>query len=108
MRFQRDGVTISYSDEGRGLPVVLLHGFGNDRWLFRPQVAALASRYRLIVPDLRGFGESSDTDGAAVSMDEYAQDVVALLDHLGICSAVVGGISLGGYVSLALVLSHPE
>lgn len=108
MRAQRDGIAIEYSDQGRGLPVVLLHGFANGSALWQPQIDALAGRYRLIAPDLRGFGGSSTTDGRAVSMDEYADDVAMLLDQAGIARAVVGGISLGGYVALAFALRHPQ
>ncbi|HEX6632997.1 MAG TPA: alpha/beta fold hydrolase [Usitatibacter sp.] len=99
---------LSYSELGHGLPVVLLHGFANDRSLWREQVQALASRHRIVGPDLRGFGRSPDTDGAPVSMDAYADDVREMLDALGIARAVIGGISLGGYVSLAFALRHPE
>lgn len=99
---------LSYSELGHGLPVVLLHGFANDRSLWREQVQALANRHRIIGPDLRGFGRSPDTDGAPVSMDAYADDVLELLDALGIARAVIGGISLGGYVSLAFALRHPQ
>jgi pimeloyl-ACP methyl ester carboxylesterase len=98
---------IHYSDSGAGLPVVLIHAFANDGRLWQPQIDALAGRFRLITPDLRGFGGSKPTDGRAVSMDEYADDVVAVLDHLRIGEAVVGGISLGGYVALSLALRHP-
>ncbi len=108
MRAQRDGIAIEYTDQGRGLPVVLLHGFANGRTLWQPQLDALAGRYRLIAPDLRGFGGSSATDGRAVSMDEYADDIAMLLDQIGIARAVVGGISLGGYVALAFALRHPQ
>jgi 3-oxoadipate enol-lactonase len=108
MRYVRGGIALDYSDEGQGVPLVLIHGFANDRTLWQPQVDALRARYRVIAPSLRGFGESSDTDGSPVSMDAYAQDVVGLLEHLGIDAAVVGGISLGGYVALAMAVSHPR
>lgn len=108
MRATRGGTAIEYADHGRGLPVVLIHGFANDHTLWQPQVDALATRYRLILPDLRGFGGSSATDGSPVSMDEHADDIAMLLDHLGLRSAVVGGISLGGYVALAFALRHHE
>ena len=101
-------MALDYSDDGHGLPLVLIHGFANDRTLWQPQIEALRPRYRVIAPSLRGFGDSSDTDGGPVSMDTYAQDVVHLLDHLGVASAVVGGISLGGYVALAMALNHRE
>jgi pimeloyl-ACP methyl ester carboxylesterase len=107
MQFQRGDRSIDYSDDGEGLPVVLLHAFANDRTLWAPQIAAFRERYRVIAPTLRGFFGSSPVDGQAVSMDTYADDVVALLDHLAIGRAVIGGISLGGYVALSLALRHP-
>lgn len=98
---------IDYSDSGNGLPVVLIHAFPQDRTLWRPQIDALCSRYRIVAPTLRGFAGSGPVDGKAVSMDTYADDVVALLDQLEIAKAVIGGLSLGGYVALSLVLRHP-
>lgn len=98
---------IHHSDSGTGLPLVLIHAFANDGALWKPQIEGLAGRYRIIAPDLRGFGGSMATDGGAVSMDRYADDVVALLDHLNIERAVVGGISLGGYVALSYALRFP-
>ena len=99
---------LDYADEGSGQAVVLLHAFATDREMWAPQVQALSGRYRLIVPSLRGFGGSSPTDEAAVSMERYADDVLALMNHLGLARVVVGGISLGGYVALALALRNPE
>jgi 2-methylcitrate dehydratase PrpD/pimeloyl-ACP methyl ester carboxylesterase len=98
---------IHYGDYGSGPPVVLIHAFANDGALWKPQVENLGARFRIITPDLRGFGASMPTDGRAVSMDEYADDVVAVLDHLGIERAAIGGISLGGYVALSIALRHP-
>jgi len=74
--------------------------------MFEPQWSALAQRARFIVPDLRGFGGSSVPEGPS-EMGAMADDVLALLDHLGIGSAVVGGVSMGGYVSLALLRNDP-
>jgi 3-oxoadipate enol-lactonase len=108
MQLKSGDLVIDYSDDGAGLPVVLVHAFANDRMLWTPQIAALRGRYRIIAPDLRGFGGSSRVDGQAVSMDQYADDVVTLLDHLKIERAVVGGISLGGYVALSLAIRHPR
>lgn len=106
MRMQVGAARVEYTDEGAGLPLVLLHAFATDRELWAPQVRALAGRCRVVVPDLRGHGGSSPTDGAPVSMDDYADDVRALVDHLGLGRVVVGGISLGGYVALAFALRH--
>ena len=101
------GIEIGYEDEGQGETVVLLHGFPFNRSMWRGQVAALAGRFRLVTPDLRGFGESSVADGPA-TMEEMAADVAALLDELGVERAAVGGLSMGGYVTLAFCRRFPE
>ena len=99
---------LAYSDHGAGPAVVLLHGFPLSRTMWDAQVRALSPTHRVIVPDLRGHGESPAPDGA-YSMDRMADDVAGLLDGLGIPGpVVVGGLSMGGYVALALALNHPE
>jgi 3-oxoadipate enol-lactonase len=103
---QLPGFQMGFDDQGDGLPIVFLHGFPHDRTLWAAQRVALAPHARCIVPDLRGFGHSS-THGP-FSMDQYADDVVALLDWLGIGSAVVCGLSMGGYVAMALWRRHPD
>jgi pimeloyl-ACP methyl ester carboxylesterase len=100
------GRRLHYLDEGSGPPVLLLHGFPLNASMFRPQLGALADRYRFIVPDLRGFGRSEPGQGPT-QMTTFAQDAVAILDHLGIEAAVVGGVSMGGYIALALLELHP-
>ena len=97
---------IHCTDTGTGTPVILIHAFANDGALWKPQIEALGGAYRIVAPDLRGFGRSMATDGSPVSMDRYADDVIELMDHLGIGRAVVGGISLGGYVALSMALRH--
>jgi 3-oxoadipate enol-lactonase len=99
-------IKVGFDDHGEGLPVVFLHGFPHDRTLWTQQRIALSSRVRCLTPDLRGFGESS-TRGP-YSMDQYADDVVALLDWLEIDDAVVCGLSMGGYVAMALWRRHPD
>jgi pimeloyl-ACP methyl ester carboxylesterase len=101
------GLRLHFRDVGSRLPVVLLHAFPLLGEMFEPQWSALASRARFIVPDLRGFGGSSAGDGPS-EMGAMADDVLALLDHLGIDAAVVGGVSMGGYVSLALLRNDPS
>lgn len=103
---QLAGFQMGFDDQGDGLPIVFLHGFPHDRTLWTAQRVALAPHARCIVPDLRGFGHSS-THGP-FSMDQYADDVIALLDWLGIESAVICGLSMGGYVSMALWRRHPD
>jgi pimeloyl-ACP methyl ester carboxylesterase len=96
------GLEMAYEDAGRGVPVVLLHGFPFDRSLWRDQIEVLAATHRVVAPDLRGFGETSAPAGdAAVTMEEMARDVAALMDELKIERAILGGLSMGGYVALA-------
>ena len=85
---------------------MLLHAFPLPGDMFEPQWTALSGRARLIVPDLRGFG-GSDTAPSPSEMGAMADDVLGLLDHLGVESAVVGGVSMGGYASLALLRNDP-
>jgi pimeloyl-ACP methyl ester carboxylesterase len=98
---------LAYADVGEGLPVVLLHAFPLNGRAFGRQVDALARDFRLIIPDLPGFGESDPLDGAP-SLTAFAGEVLALLDHLELPSAVVGGVSMGGYTSLALLRADPS
>lgn len=95
---------LAYDECGTGLPVVLLHSFPHDRTLWAPQLGAFVDVCRFIAPDLRGFGESCVEP--PYTMDRYADDVVALLDKLGVERAVVGGLSMGGYVAFAIWRRH--
>jgi 3-oxoadipate enol-lactonase len=88
---------LAHADVGHGLPVVLLHAFPLNRSMWEPQIAALFGECRCVVPDLRGFGDSP-TSGP-YSMDILADDVIVLLDALQIERAVIGGLSMGGYVA---------
>ena len=100
-------IQLAYTDTGVGLPVVLLHGYPFNRSLWNEQVNALSNSFRVITPDLRGHGESEAQSGAA-TMSRMAQDVAALLDHLEIPRAVIGGLSMGGYVALAFYKQFPS
>jgi 3-oxoadipate enol-lactonase len=102
-----NGITINYADEGSGLPILLLHAFPLSHALWQPQVAALRERYRLITPDLRGFG-ASDVPKGPYTMELLADDAAALLDHLKLEQVVVGGLSMGGYISLAFWRRHAD
>ena len=98
---------LSFDDVGDGPAVVLLHAFPLARAMWRPQVEALQGDYRVIAPDLRGFGGSRAFD-AAPSVETMADDVAALLDELKLPGPVVlGGLSMGGYVALAFARRHP-
>jgi 3-oxoadipate enol-lactonase len=100
-------VTLAFDDAGRGDCVVLIHGHPFDRTLWAPQLAALSDRFRVIAPDLRGFGESPVTPNR-VTMRAYAADVEELLDGLGIASAAVVGLSMGGLVTMELAAARPD
>ena len=108
MRYSRQGVSIEYDDIGNGVPLLLVHGFPHDRTLWRPQIAGLSQLFRVIAPDLRGFGHSSETDGEAVTMDQYAADLKSLLDSVNVKQAVIGGISMGGYIALAFYAHYAD
>lgn len=102
-----DSVTLDYADEGAGEPVVLVHGFPLSAELWRPQRAALSASYRVLTPNLRGFGRS-DPPHHSLTVDTYADDLVALLDELGIGAATFAGLSMGGYIVMALLRRHAE
>ena len=100
-----DGRELAYLDRGGRLPLLLIHGFPLDHTLWDPQIAAFASQRRVVAPDLAGFGISSAAGHE--SLDAHADDLAALLDHLGIARAVVAGLSMGGYIAFALWRRHP-
>ncbi len=100
-------VELAYDDVGQGDPILLVHGFPLDRGIWRPQIEALRDSYRLIVPDLRGHGETVAPEGVH-EMAEMAADLRGLLDRLEIETAVVGGHSMGGYVAFSFFRAWPE
>lgn len=104
---QIDDNQIAYTDTGIGPPILMVHGYPFNRTLWDEQVEALSSRHRVIAPDLRGFGESDAAPGTA-TMNLMARDLVLLLNHLGIVRAAVCGLSMGGYVALALYKQLPS
>ena len=99
---------LAYRDEGPGPAVVLLHGFPLSRRCGGSSSTGLGSMYRVIAPDLRGHGDSPAPEGD-YTIDEMADDVIELLDTLGLdAPVVIGGLSMGGYVALSLVARYPE
>ncbi len=102
------GQDIHFEDSGGpGLPLVLGHGFLMDQRMFDPQVAAIAPEFRVIRWDARGFGQTR-WDGKPFTYWDLADDVIALLDHLGIERAVLGGMSQGGFSAMRAALRHPS
>ena len=113
--FGLDDRVISYLDvtgPGPAPPrrtLVLLHAFPLAAEMWRPQLEAAPAGWRFVAPDLSGFGQSQGGDPPlTASMDGYARDVVALLDHLGVGRAVIAGLSMGGYVAFGLLRLAPE
>ena len=95
-RVSSDDAEIFYDMTGSGPPVVLLHPFPANRDLWLPVAKMLASRYRLIIPDLRGHGESSLGNGIA-TMQKHAEDIARVMDGAGVDRAPLVGVSIGGY-----------
>ena len=107
----RAGVSIHYETHGpaEAPPILLSHGYGATRRMWDGQVAAVADRYRLVLWDMRGHGESGDPcDAALYSQALTVGDMAAVLDACDIERAVIAGLSLGGVMSLAFHLAHPE
>jgi pimeloyl-ACP methyl ester carboxylesterase len=97
---------VSFTDDGRGEPVVLLHAFPLDGRMWQAQRNDLAKGHRVVVPDLAGFGASKDLT-PRLSLDEHADDVAHVLDRLGLERAALVGLSMGGYIALAFAKRHP-
>lgn len=102
------GINVAYEEAGDGEAFVLLHGYPLNRSMWRGQVEELRERCRIITPDLRGLGETETGNEEAATMEAMAEDVAALMDTLKIERAIVGGLSMGGYVSLAFYRLFPE
>ena len=102
-----NSIELAYERQGNGTPLVLLHGFPLDHHLWDEIVPLLKDSFDLIIPDLRGFGESETID-TPYTMKDYASDIAGLLDHLSIQKAAVAGHSMGGYVALAFASAYPE
>lgn len=105
----RDGVAIHYEVEGSGPALLLTHGYSATGAMWAGQIEAFSKLYRVIRWDMRGHGRSDyPDDPAAYSEAASVADMAALLDAVGVEKAIVGGLSLGGYMSLAFHLAHPR
>lgn len=102
-----NGIELAYERHGKGSPLVLLHGYPLDHHLWDEVVPLLKDKFDLIIPDLRGFGEST-TVNTPYTMDDFASDIAGLLDQLGIQKTAIAGHSMGGYVALAFARLYPE
>ena len=99
---------VRYLEAGAGWPLLLIHAFPLCADMWRPQLEAVPDGWRFIAPDLRGFGGEAPPDGQPPTMDDFAADLQRLLDALEIERAMIGGLSMGGYVTFALYRRAPE
>ena len=98
-----NGIAVGYDDTGGDRPLLLVHGHPFDRTMWRPQ---LGLDYRVIAPDLRGYGESTVVPGKT-AFDVFAADLAALLDHLDVDQVVLAGLSMGGQIALEFLRLYP-
>lgn len=103
------GITIAYDDVGTGVGTLLLvHGHPFNRTMWRPQLEFMAGAgWRVIAPDLRGYGESTVVPGTT-TLDVFARDLAGLLDYLGLPDVVIGGLSMGGQIVMDFARQYPE
>jgi 3-oxoadipate enol-lactonase len=102
-----NGMRIGYQEAGAGVPVLLLHAFPLNSLMWEEQIGRLSRRFHVIAPDLRGFGQTELTIGEH-SIDLMASDVQRLLESMSVGRAVVVGLSMGGYVAMALYRRKPS
>jgi pimeloyl-ACP methyl ester carboxylesterase len=108
-KLNRDGVEIYYEVHGEGPPVLLTHGYSSSSHMWEGQVGPFSEHYQLITWDMRGHGKTDyPADQAEYTEAATVADMAAILDAVGAKTAVIGGLSLGGYMSLAFHLAHPE
>jgi len=107
--FERDETELHFEDSGSGPTVLLTHGFSATGDMWNPQRPALETQFRLLTWDMRGHGRTRcPLESEHFSHADTVADMAALLDHASASSAVVGGLSLGGFMSLAFYAAHPE
>ena len=105
--FVHNGEIINYRDEGKGQAILLVHAFPLHSAMWEAKIVVLSRHMRVIAPDLRGFG-ASELGHAPSSLEPYADDLLALLDHIGLEHTALCGLSMGGYISFALLRKAPE
>ena len=101
-----NGLSLYYEEHGSGEPLVLLHGGISAGEMFAPLLPELAAQRRVITVDLQGHGHTADAD-RPLRPESMADDVAALIEHLGLTQADVMGYSLGGHVALRTAIQHP-
>lgn len=97
-----------YNDVGEGdVPILFLHGFPFDKSMWNEQLDSLKSLHRVIAVDIRGFGQSKD-ENTDLTIDLFAEDVIAMMDKLAIKKAIICGLSMGGFIALNAIKRFPE
>lgn len=105
----RDGVKVHYEAHGEGPAILLSHGYSSAAHMWQGQVEALSSRFKVITWDMRGHGRTDSPESQdAYSEEATVDDMAAVLEACGVRRAVIGGLSLGGYMALAFHLAYPE
>jgi pimeloyl-ACP methyl ester carboxylesterase len=105
-----NGIDVAYETYGNGPPLVLAHGYVGTKEMWGQQVGPFSERYRVIVYDVRGHGETGapSVDDPGYTIETIVDDQRALMDHLGIDDAYIGGLSLGGMIAMRFALAHPK
>ena len=104
-----NGINLYYEDNGSGFPILFTHGYTGTTKSWGGQVAAFTKKYRFITYDVRGHSQTDAPDDISkYTLDIVIEDMYQLLRHLGIQKAVVGGLSLGGYLTLHFYNQHPD
>ncbi|MGA6165324.1 alpha/beta fold hydrolase [Amycolatopsis magusensis] len=107
-RIDLDAISVEYTDQGTGEPLVLVHGHPFDRSMWQPQIERFAgAQWRVIAPDLRGYGETTVVPGKT-HLETFARDLGELLDRLGVDRIVLGGLSMGGQIVMEFHRLFPE
>ena len=106
-RARVDGRDVRYLEAGAGWPVLLIHAFPVNAEMWRPQLERVPDGWRFIAPDVRGFGPEPSVAGP-FTLDDVAADLAAFMDHLKLDRVMVGGLSMGGYITFALFRQSPE
>ena len=104
-----NGIRLHYQVHGEGAPLVLAHGYGATLDMWARQTEAFSQKYQVVVYDMRGHGRTeAPRDWASYNLDDYVEDQRQLMDHLGIDTAYVGGLSMGGAIALRFALAYPQ